>query len=77
MDLIPNQIVSNLQSLTGRVNQYFCQFLAILDQPVSSYHCCINPEIITLDGIVLSIENSRIKKQNLGNPSVSGFGKKR
>jgi hypothetical protein len=63
--------------MSGKMNRYFCQFLELLDQPESSYICCATPEIITLDGIVLSIESSRIKKQNLENPSICSEGKSR
>jgi len=34
--------------------------------------CCGNPEVITLDGIVLSVETSKIKQQGLKTPWIIG-----
>jgi hypothetical protein len=70
-----NQLRS-LKYLSGRVNRFFCQFLEILNQPHVSYSCCIDPKIITIDGIVLSVETKRIKRQfeNYENPCHSGKG---
>ena len=49
---------------------FFCQFLSILQVPEKSTVCCQNPDKITLDGIVLSIETARIKKQELRTPWI-------
>ena len=36
--------------------------------------CCGgSPEVITLDGIVMSIESKRIREANLSQPWISGF----
>lgn len=64
--------LEHFKSLSGTINRFFCQFLGLLDQPLDCYSCCTDPEIITLDGIVLSIESSRIRRQNLQTPWVSG-----
>ncbi len=69
--------ICHLKSLSGKINQYFCQFLELLEHPANSFMCCQDPEIITLDGIVLSIEAARIKSQNLQYPWINGNSKKR
>ena len=58
--------------LSGKVNRFFCQFLGLIEQPENCYVCCRNPEIITLDGIVLSVETKKISRQNLQAPWISG-----
>ena len=58
--------------LSGAVHGYFCQFLELLEQPEELYSCCENPEIVCLDGLVMSIENARIREQKLSSPWLSG-----
>ena len=50
--------INHFKMITGRINRYFCQFLDLLDHPIESFNCCSNPEIVTLDGIVLHLLNS-------------------
>ena len=69
--------INHFKMITGRINRYFCQFLDLLDHPIESFNCCSNPEIVTLDGIVLSIETARIMRQNLNYPWMSGHSNKR
>lgn len=67
----------NLKHLAGKVNRFFCQFLELLETPTESYSCCTNPEIITLDGIVLSIDSGRIRRQHLKSPWINGESNER
>ena len=57
-------------AMSGKVNKYFCQFLSLLNQPVQSYLCCENPEIVALDGLGLTIETRRIDSQNFKYPWI-------
>ena len=75
--LVTKEDLNNLRGLSGKVNRYFCLFLNLLDIPTSSFHCCKDPDIITLDGIVLSIGSDKIRKQNLQYPWVIGECKTR
>ena len=61
----------------SKFNRYFCQFLDLLDNPIDSFTCCNDPEIITLDGIVLSIDSSKIRRQNLKSPWIFGESNQR
>ena len=61
-----------LNTLSGLVNRYFTLFLELVELPKDSYMCCGNPEVITLDGIVLSVETSKIKQQGLKTPWIIG-----
>jgi hypothetical protein len=65
------------RNMTGKINRYFCQFLELLQNPFDLGSCCEHPEIVTLDGIVLSIESAKIRKRNLQTPWVCGESKKR
>ncbi len=77
-DILKNlQKIENFKTLAGKVNRYFCQFLELLDQPMDSFKCCGNPEIITLDGIVISIEAKRIRSENLQYPWIIGTSNNR
>ena len=69
--------IQKFKYLSGKINRYFCQFLGLLDNPIQSFSCCVNPDIITLDGIVLSIDSSRIRRQNLQSPWICGQSNER
>ena len=65
-----NTIVKVPMAMSGKINKYFCQFLSLLNQPVQSYLCCEDPEIIALDGLGLTIETRRINSQNFVYPWI-------
>lgn len=52
----------------GIVNQVFVEFCGLLDIPDSLFHCCDAPDVICVDGIVLSIETNRINEAKLKQP---------
>jgi hypothetical protein len=61
-----------LERLSGRINQYFIDFLKLLEYSNSHIKCCDgSPDIITLDGIVMSIEAQRIRDANLSQPWIT------
>jgi hypothetical protein len=65
--------LSNMQrliNLGGFVNAAMTDFLCLLDYPESKLKCCENPEIVCIDGIVLSCENRRIVNQRLNSPWI-------
>jgi len=64
--------ITSFECLAGIVNQYFCQFLDLLYDKHNSFSCCDNPDIVMLDGIVMSIEASRILRQKLEAPWIIG-----
>ena len=59
-----------MTQMGNSIHQYSCQFDELIEQPDSLYTCCQNPRIITLDGIVISVETERIDRQNLETPWV-------
>lgn len=48
-------------NLAGRVNGIMTAFLSLVDYPENHFQCCQDPEIVCIDGIVLSVESKRIK----------------
>ncbi|KAJ2990132.1 hypothetical protein HDV02_004605 [Globomyces sp. JEL0801] len=53
----------------GRINAILREFLKMIDYPVeNTFKCCEDPEVVCIDGIVLSVENRKIKGQNLVEP---------
>jgi hypothetical protein len=61
-----------LERLSGSVNQFFVQFLKLLEYPPAVMRCCGgSPDIIALDGIVMSIESKRIRAAKLSQPWIS------
>ena len=76
-DEYQKSVIGYVRNLSGKINRYFCQFLELLEQPMNSFMCCTNPEIVTLDGIVLSIEAARIRDQKLTYPWIAGVSRSR
>jgi hypothetical protein len=65
---------NKLVNISGYINSFFIQFLKLVEYPKSVMKCCGgSPEIITLDGIVMSIESKKIREANLSQPWISGF----
>lgn len=61
-----------LQQLSGSINQFFMEFLKLLEYPAGVMKCCGgSPDTITLDGIVMSIESKRIRDAKLTQPWIS------
>jgi hypothetical protein len=58
------------ENYAGLVNQIFVSFCKLLDIPNDLFKCCDEPEMINIDGIVLSIETSRVKQQALNDPFI-------
>ena len=50
------------------VNLVLTEFIMLIDFPEPLFRCCQHPEVICVDGIVLSIENRRIKERNFSTP---------
>lgn len=48
-------------SMAGRVNGIMTAFLALIDYPENHFNCCEDPEVVCIDGIVLSVESRRIQ----------------
>ena len=65
---------NKLENISGLINLFFTLFLKLLEYPKSVMKCCGgSPDVITLDGIVMSIESKRIREANLSQPWISGF----
>ena len=47
-------------SMAGRVNGIMTAFLTLVDYPSTHFQCCEHPEVVCIDGIVLSVESRRI-----------------
>lgn len=48
-------------SIAGRVNGIMTAYLALVDYPSDHFQCCEHPEVVCIDGIVLSVESRRIQ----------------
>lgn len=59
----------------GLVNQVLAEFCRIIDLDPQFFKCCETPEIICIDGIVISVEMQRITAQRLSQPWLLGPGK--
>ena len=51
-------------SMAGRVNGIMTAFLTLVDYPSSHFQCCKDPEVVCIDGIVLSVESRRINTKS-------------
>ena len=47
-------------NMAGRVNGIMTAYLSLVDYPADHFQCCENPEVVCIDGIVLSVESRRI-----------------
>ena len=47
-------------SMAGRVNGIMTAFLSLVDYPLKHFQCCKDPDVVCIDGIVLSVESRRI-----------------
>ena len=60
-----------MERLSGSMSQFFFSFLKLLEYPKSVMKCCGgNPDVITLDGIVMSIDSKRIQEAKLTRPFI-------
>jgi hypothetical protein len=50
-------------SMAGRVNGIMTPFFSLVDYPANHFQCCKDPEVVCIDGIVLSVESRRINTQ--------------
>ena len=48
-------------NMAGRVNGIMTAFLALVDYPPDHFQCCQDPEVVCIDGIVLSVESRRLR----------------
>ena len=49
-------------NMTGRVNEVVTQFLKLVRYPSETFQCCPNPQVLCIDGIVLSVESRRLQE---------------
>ena len=47
-------------NMAGRVNGVMTAYLSLVDYPEKHFQCCEDPEVVCIDGIVLSVESRRI-----------------
>lgn len=47
-------------NMSGRVNGIMTAYLSLVDYPSNHFQCCKDPEVVCIDGIVLSVESRRI-----------------
>jgi hypothetical protein len=48
-------------NLSGRVHAIMTAYLALVDYPPNHFQCCKDPDVVCIDGIVLSVESRRIQ----------------
>ena len=58
-----NDLKKKWMSMAGRVNGVMTAYLALVDYPSNHFNCCEDPDIVCVDGIVLSVESRRIQNQ--------------
>ena len=49
-------------NMTGRVSEIVTQFLMLVRYPDHTFRCCENPQVVCVDGIVLSVESKRLRE---------------
>ncbi|KAJ2991083.1 hypothetical protein HDV02_003992 [Globomyces sp. JEL0801] len=57
-----------LMNMAGKVNRVLVNYLKLIQFPENIFQCCQTPNIICIDGTVLSIEQRKIKGQELNQP---------
>jgi hypothetical protein len=50
--------------ISGKLNEMMTCFIRLIDYGPKIFKCCTNPKVLCIDGIVLSVENSRIERRN-------------
>lgn len=61
-------------SRAGLVNQVQAEFCRIIELDPKLFQCCAEPDIVCIDGIVISIEMQRLSAQRLSQPWLLGSG---
>ncbi|KAI8892601.1 hypothetical protein BC833DRAFT_569954, partial [Globomyces pollinis-pini] len=62
------QTRKELMNMAGKVNRVIVNYLKLVEFPESIFQCCVTPNIVCIDGTVLSIEQRKIKGQELKQP---------
>lgn len=61
-----------INALASKLTSFLGEYLMkLVDIPTDLFTCCQNPSIISMDGIVLSVEQDRIRRANLSSPWLS------
>ena len=50
-------------NMAGRVNAIVTQYLGLVQYPRTLFNCCEDPQVVCVDGIVLSVEAKRLRHQ--------------
>jgi hypothetical protein len=61
----------NQENYAGLLNQLLVAFCKLLNKDTKYFHCCENPTIVHIDGVVVSVETKRILDQNLYENSLT------
>lgn len=69
------QFRDQCMSISGYINQALVEFCRLLVLDNDLFQCCQNPDVICVDGIVISIETRRILASQLSHPWLIGNGK--
>jgi hypothetical protein len=56
--------------LSGKLNEMMTCFIRLIDYGPRMFNCCINPKVVCIDGIVLSVESTRIERRHLTEPWI-------
>jgi hypothetical protein len=70
LDPLFSLIEKEWSNLAGKINEMMMHFVRLIDYPERIFQCCENPKIVTVDGIVLSVESSRIQSRKLKEPWI-------
>ena len=62
--------IKKFMNMAGKINAMMIQFIKLIDYTPKIFQCCQNPEIVCVDGMVLSIRSDRLDSQNLKTPWV-------
>ena len=72
LTFVAKSMKSRLSNLSGRMHQFFMEFTTLIVWPPTIFQCCDNPDIVGLDGTVISTESSRIRDHGLEQPWIIG-----
>lgn len=62
----------SLKAMAGKINSILTSFLKLIEYPDSFMNCCKDPDIVCVDGIVLSADHMKVKHQQLDIPWRAG-----
>jgi hypothetical protein len=64
------QAMKEWVGLAGKLNEMMTCYIRLIDYGPRMFNCCVNPKVVCIDGIVLSVESTRIDRRHLSEPWI-------